>query len=513
MDVFNSVVYGFQISLQPINLLYCLIGAILGTLTGVLPGLGPSGTIAILLPITFHAPAVSSVIMLAGIFYGAQYGGSITSILVSIPGEPSSIVTCIDGHQMARHGRAGPALGISAFGSFIAGTIGVIGLMFVASPLAKMALKFGPPEYFSLMILGLIILIYLTQKSLIKAISMGAFGLILSFFGLDIVSAQPRFAFGFDDLLDGVGIVPIAMGLFGVAETLVNLEKTEELKLFETQIKGLLPSRKDWADSTWPLIRGTIIGFFLGILPGGGAILASFVSYAVEKRVTKHPERFGKGAIEGVAGPESANNAASSTGFIPLLTLGIPANVVLAMLFAGLLIHNITPGPLLLKEHPDVFWGVITSMYTGNVLLLILNLPLIGMWVQITKLPYRLLFPLIILFCVVGVYSIKNTVFDIWIMLIFGAIGYFMKKCDYEPAPLTLAYVLGPMLEQSLRQSLILSNGTFSIFLVRPISLIALVVAAFLLVTAFTSFAKQKRLQVVEAEDPLGQGMRPTGSE
>jgi putative tricarboxylic transport membrane protein len=500
MDLLSSVLYGFQISLQPMNLLYCLIGVILGTLTGVLPGLGPSGTIAILLPITFHAPAVSSIIMLAGIYYGAMYGGSTTSILVSIPGEPSSIVTIIDGHQMARQGRAGPALGISAFGSFIAGTIGVIGLMFIAYPLARMALKFGPPEYFSLMILGLIILIYLTQKSLIKAISMGAFGLILSFVGLDIVSGHPRFAFGVDELLDGVGIIPIAMGLFGVTEVLENLEKSEEVKLFETHIKGLLPNRKDWADSTWPIIRGTIIGFFLGILPGGGAILSSFVSYAVEKRISKHPEKFGKGAIEGVAGPEAANNAASSTGFIPLLTLGIPANVVMAMLFAGLLIHNITPGPLLLKEHPDVFWGVITSMYTGNVMLLVLNLPLIGMWVQITKLPFRLLFPLIILFCLIGVYSISNAVFDLWIMIIFGVIGYFMKKCDYEPAPLTLAYVLGPMLEQALRQSLIMSNGKFTIFLVRPISIVSLLVAAFLLITAFTNFAKQKRLKVVETE-------------
>ncbi len=464
MDLLNNLLFGFQVSLQPINLLYCFIGVLLGTLTGVLPGIGPSGTIAILLPITFHAPAVSSIIMLAGIFYGAMYGGSTTSILVSIPGEPSSIVTCMDGHQMARQGRAGPALGISAFGSFIAGTVGVVGLMLIAHPLARMALKFGPPEYFSLMILGLIILIYLTQKSLMKAISMGAFGLILSFVGLDIVSGKMRFTFNADELLDGVGIVPIAMGLFGVAEVLENLEQSEEMKLFESHIHGLLPSLKDWADSIWPILRGTVIGFFLGILPGGGAILASFVSYAVEKRVSRHPERFGRGAIEGVAGPEAANNAASSTGFIPLMTLGIPANVVMAMLFAGLLIHNVTPGPLLLKDHPDVFWGVVTSMYTGNVLLLVLNLPLIGMWVQITRIPFRLLFPLIILFCVIGVYSINNSVFDVWIMILFGGIGYFMKKCDYEPAPLTLAYVLGPMLEQALRQSLIMSNGSPMIF-------------------------------------------------
>jgi len=500
MDLLNNLLFGFQVSLQPVNLLYCFIGVVLGTLTGVLPGIGPSGTIAILLPITFHAPAVSSIIMLAGIFYGAMYGGSTTSILVSIPGEPSSIVTCIDGHQMARQGKAGPALGISAFGSFIAGTIGVVGLMVVAHPLAKMALRFGPPEYFSLMTLGLIILIYLTQKSLIKAISMGAFGLILSFVGLDIVSGKMRFTLNADELLDGVGIVPIAMGLFGVAEVLENLEKTGEAKLFETHIRGLLPGRRDWADSIWPILRGTVVGFFLGILPGGGAILASFVSYAVERRVSKHPEKFGQGAIEGVAGPEAANNAASSTGFIPLMTLGIPANVVMAMLFAGLLIHNVTPGPLLLKDHPDVFWGVVTSMYTGNVLLLILNLPLIGMWVQITKIPFRLLFPLIILFCVIGVYSISNSVFDVWIMIVFGVIGYFMRKCDYEPAPLTLAYVLGPMLEQALRQSLIMSNGSPVIFISRPISCICLAVAIFLLITAITAFAGRKRLEMVQQD-------------
>lgn len=487
-------------SLQPINLLYCLIGVLIGTLTGVLPGIGPTGTIAILLPVTFHAPPVSSIIMLAGIYYGAMYGGSTTSILVNIPGEPSSIVTCLDGYQMARQGRAGPALGISAFGSFIAGTIGIVGLMFIARPLARAALKFGPPEYFCLMVLGLIILIYLTQKSLIKAISMGAFGLILSYVGMDIVSGQIRFAYGIDELLDGIGIVPIVMGLFGVTEVLENLEKTTGVSLYETHIKGLLPSIKDWADSTWAIIRGTILGFFLGILPGGGAVLASFVSYAVEKRVSKHPERFGKGAIEGVAGPEAANNAASSGAFIPLMTLGIPSNVVMAMLFAGLLIHNITPGPLLLKDHPDIFWGVITSMYTGNVILLLLNLPLIGMWVQITKVPFRFLFSLIILFCVIGVYSINHSVFDIWIMIIFGLIGYFMKKCDYEPAPLALAYVLGPMLEQALRQSLIISNGSFTIFLFRPISCASLVVGAFLLVTAFTGYTKKKRLEVLKEQ-------------
>jgi putative tricarboxylic transport membrane protein len=399
---------------------------------------------------------------------------------------------------MARQGRAGPALGISAFGSFIAGTIGVFGLMMLAQPLVRFALRFGPPEYFSLMIMGLIILIYLTQKSLIKAISMGALGLILSFVGMDIISGKIRYTYDIDELLDGIGIVPVVMGFFGIAEIFENLETKGIRTLYQTHIKGLLPTLKDWADSIWAIIRGTVIGFFLGLLPGGGAPIASFVSYAIEKRISKHPERFGTGVIEGVASPESANNAASSGAFVPLLTLGIPSNVVMAMLFAGLLIHNITPGPLLLKNHPDIFWGVITSMYIGNVMLLVLNLPLIGLWVQITKVPFRLMFPIIILICIVGVYTLKNSVFDIWIMIIFGVIGYVMKKCQYEPAPLALAYVLGPMLEKSMRQSLIISNGSFKIFFVRPISAICLGIAAFLLITAITGISKKKRLEVVK---------------
>ncbi len=500
MDFSQNILYGFQASLQPINLLYCFIGVLIGTLVGVLPGLGPTGTMAILLPITFHAPPLSTVIMLAGIYYGAQYGGSTTSILVKIPGEPSSIITCLDGHEMARQGRAGPALGISAFGSFIAGTIGVIGVMMISGPLVRFALRFGPPEYFSMMVMGLIILIYLSQRSLIKAISMGALGLILSAVGMDVVSGQIRYTYDIDGLLDGVGIVPVAMGFFGIAEVFENLEKTGLRTLYQAHIKGLLPNLKDWADSIGAIVRGTVIGFFLGILPGGGAVLASFVSYAVEKRVSKHPEKFGTGVIEGVASPESANNAASSSAFIPLLTLGIPSNVVMAMLFAGLLIHNITPGPLLLKNHPDIFWGVITSMYIGNVMLLVLNLPLIRIWVLITKVPFRLMFPIIILICIVGVYTINNSVFDVWIMIIFGVIGYILKKCQYEPAPLVLAYVLGPMMEQAMRQSLIISSGSFKIFLVRPISAACLGIAAFLLITAITGFSKKKRLEVVQEQ-------------
>ena len=500
MEFSESILLGFQASLQPINLLFCFLGVLVGTLVGVLPGLGPTGTMAILLPITFYAPPLSSIIMLAGIYYGSQYGGSTTSILVNIPGEPSSIVTCLDGNQMARQGRAGPALGISAFGSFIAGTISVFGVMMIAQPLVRFALRFGPPEYFSLMVLGLVILIYLTQRSLMKAISMGALGLILSFVGMDAMSGRIRYTWNLDGLLDGIGIVPVVMGFFGIAEVFENLETKGIISLYQTHIKGLLPSLKDWADSIWAIVRGSVIGFFLGILPGGGAVIASFVAYAIEKRVSKHPEKFGTGIIEGVASPEAANNAASTSAFVPLLTLGIPANVVMAMLFAGLLIHNITPGPLLLKNHPDVFWGIITSMYIGNVMLLILNLPLIKMWVQITKVPFRLLFPIIILICIVGVYTLKNAVFDIWIMIIFGVVGYVMKKAQYEPAPLVLAYVLGPMMEKALKQSLLISNGSFKIFFLRPISAACLGVAIFLLVTAITGFSKKKRLEVVKEQ-------------
>jgi len=498
MDFWQGILLGFHNSLQPINLLYCFFGVFIGTLIGVLPGIGPAGAMAILLPVTSHVSPLSSIIMLAGIYYGAMYGGSTTSILVNIPGEPASVVTCLDGHQMALKGRAGPALGISAFGSFIAGTLGIIGLMLLAHPLARFALKFGPPEYVSLMVLGLIILTYLTEKSFIKAMAMATLGLILSSVGLDIISGQARFTFNVDNLLEGIGIVPMVMGLFGVAEVLENIEVTVKRSIFKTHIKGLLPNLRDWAASIWAIIRGTVIGFFLGILPGGGAILASFVSYAVEKRVSKNPERFGKGAIEGVAAPESANNAASSGAFIPLLTLGIPANVVMAMLFAGLLIHGIRPGPLLLKDYPEIFWGVIASMYIGNVMLLGLNLPLIGIWVQLLKIPFRFLFPMIILFCVIGVYSISNSVFDIGVMIVFGLVGYIMRKCDYEPAPLVLAYVLGPMLEQAMRQSLIISDGSFMIFLTRPIAGVCFAVCALLMILACTKFSRKKRVEVLQ---------------
>jgi putative tricarboxylic transport membrane protein len=494
LDLLHNVIMGLQASLQPINILYCFLGVFIGTLIGVLPGIGPVGTMAILLPITFHVPPLSTVIMLSGIYYGAMYGGSTASILLNIPGEPAAIVTCLDGYQMARQGRAGPALGIAAFGSFIAGTIGVIGLMSLAGPLARVALRFGPPEYAGLMVVGLTLLSYLSGRSFVKAVIMGVLGLVLSFIGTDIITGRERFTFGIDGLVVGVAIVPMVMGLFGIAEVMVNLEVTVETSVYQTHARNLLPSRKDWARSVGPITRGTLIGFFLGILPGGGALLASFTAYAVEKKVSKHPEEFGKGAIEGVAAPESANNAASSSSFIPLLTLGIPPNVVMAMLFVGLMIHGIKPGPMLLAEHPDIFWGVIMSMYFGNIMLLVLNLPLIGMWVQLLKLSTTYLYPIIILFCLIGVYSINSSIFDIGMMLAFGIIGYVLRKVGYEPAPLALAFVLGPLLEQALRQSLLISNGNFVILVNRPISAVCFGVAALLVISGIISNIKGKRL-------------------
>ncbi len=498
MDLFSGIIQGFSISFSLSNLFYCFMGVFIGTLIGVLPGIGPVGTISLLLPATFRLDPVSAIIMLAGIYYGAMYGGSTTSILVNIPGEAASVVTCLDGYQMARKGRAGAALGISAFGSFIAGTFGVIGLMFMAYPLARAALKFGPPEYFSLMVLGLTILTYLARGSMLKSLSMALLGLLLSFIGIDVITGLPRFTMDMVHLMDGIGLVPIAMGVFGISEVIINLEEVIRREVFETKIKGLLPNREEWKRSKFPILRGTIIGFFLGILPGGGAAISSFISYGVEKKLSRHPERFGTGMIEGVAGPESANNAAVGGAFIPLFTLGIPANVVMAVLLGALMIHGMTPGPMLLKEHPQIFWGTVTSMYLGNVLLLLLNLPLIGLWVKILRVPYRILFPLIILFCLIGAYSLKNTPFDMVVMLIFGVVGYLMRKFGYEGAPLLLAFVLGPMMEQALRQSLLISHGSFSIFFTRPISLASIGLAIFLLASYFLPFLRRKRMRIEE---------------
>jgi putative tricarboxylic transport membrane protein len=498
--VFHDLLYGFNIAIQPINLLSCFFGVFIGTLVGVLPGIGPVGAMSLLLPVTFGISPVSGIIMLAGIYYGAMYGGSTTSILVNIPGEAASVVTCLDGYQMALQGRAGSALGIAAFGSFIAGTFGVVGLMLLANPLANLAVRFGPTEYFSLMCLGMSVLIYLTQGSILRGLAMAGIGLFLSLVGQDIITGKARFTFGLAGLLDGVGLVPLVMGLFGISEIFLNLEKLTERIVLTTKIKGLLPNREDWRRSAKPIGRGTLLGFFLGILPGGGAIISSFVSYALEKKFSKNPERFGKGAIEGVAGPESANNSATSGAFIPLFSLGIPANVVMALLLGALMIHGLRPGPLMLTEHPEIFWGTVASMYVGNAMLLALNLPLIGIWVKILKIPYKTLFPLILLFCLIGVYSVSTNVFDIYVMLVFGALGYLLRKLNYEPAPLVLAFVLGPMLEQNLRQALILSDGRLSVFLTRPLSAGSLLLSLFLLLSAILPSFQRKRESVISEE-------------
>jgi putative tricarboxylic transport membrane protein len=498
MDILHNLVLGFQVALIPMNLLFCFVGVVIGTLVGVLPGIGPVGAMALLLPATFAVPLSSSLIMLAGIYYGAMYGGSTTSILVNIPGEAASVITCIDGYQMARQGRAGPALGISAIGSFIGGTFSIIGLMVVAVPLAKAALRFGPPEYFALMCAGLIVLTYLTQGSMVKSLMMALVGILLGSVGLDMVVGSPRFTFNVNELTDGVGIIPVVMGLFGVAEVFTNLETVITREVLQTKIANIWPSMKDYAQTKWSIARGSVLGFLLGILPGGGAILASFLSYGIEKKLAHDPTRFGKGAIEGVAGPETANNAAAGGSLIPLLTLGIPPNVVMAMLFSAMIIHGVQPGPLLMTSSPDVFWGLVASMYIGNVLLVLLNLPLIGLWVQLLKIPYRILLPLILLFCLIGAYSLNNSTFDVMVMIFFGGVGYLMRKFGYESAPLVLAFVMGPILEQNLRQALLMSHGSFIIFVSRPISAVTLATAFLLLLSNVLPSMKKKREKVGE---------------
>lgn len=500
MDLIHNLLYGFSVAFQPVNLLSCFFGVFVGTLVGVLPGIGPVGAMSLLLPVTFGLSPVSGIIMLAGIYYGAMYGGSTTSILVNIPGEAASVVTCLDGYQMALQGRAGPALGIAAFGSFIAGTFGIVGLMFLATPLADLALKFGPTEYFSLVCLGLSVLIYLTQGSVLRGLAMAGSGVFLSLIGQDVIEGTARFTFGLVGLIDGVGLVPLAMGLFGISEILLNLEKLTKRIIFETEIKSLFPTREDWRRAAKPIGRGTLLGFFLGILPGGGAIISSFLSYALEKKFSRHPEQFGKGAIEGVAGPESANNSASSGAFIPLFSLGIPANVVMALLLGALMIHGLQPGPLIVTQHPEIFWGTVASMYVGNVMLLALNLPLIGIWVRILRIPYKILFPLILLFCLIGAYAVGGNIFDIYVMLVFGVLGYFLRKLNYEPAPLVLAFVLGPMLEKNLRQALILSDGSIGVFVSRPLSAVSLFIAVFLLLSAVFPSLQKRRKEVVSEE-------------
>jgi putative tricarboxylic transport membrane protein len=493
MDFFSHLISGLGIALLPSNLLYALIGVIVGTAIGVLPGLGPPATIALLLPITFKINPVSAVIMLAGIYYGAMYGGSTTSILLNIPGEAASVVTCIDGYQMARQGRAGAALGVSALGSFFAGTLSIFAMTLLASPLAAFAIKFGYPEYSSLVILGLILSIYLSEESVLKGVMMAALGLLLGTIGIDPVFGVDRFTFGMPRLSDGLDLVVVVMGLFGITEVLCNIETPEIRDVFKTSIKKILPSLEDWKQCWMPMIRGSLIGFFIGVLPGGGGAISSFASYAVEKRVSKHPERFGKGAIEGVISPEAANNAASTSSFIPLMTLGIPGNATTAMIFVALMIHGIRPGPLLINEQPQLFWGVIGSMYVGNVMLLALNLPLISVWVRLLTIPYRYLAVLVVVICSVGAYSVTSNILDVGIMVLFGVFGYLMRKGGFPAVPLVLAMILGRILELSVQQSLIMSGGDVLIFTQKPISAALLLVAGIVLITPMLQYLRRKR--------------------
>jgi len=502
LDNINSLLYGFSIALQPEHLLFVFAGCFLGTLVGVLPGIGPVGAISILLPITFQMSSTGAIVLLAGVYYGVMYGGSTASILVNVPGETASVVTCLDGYRMARQGRAGPALGIAAFGSFIAGTAGLIGLQLIAAPLSGFALQFGPPEYFAIILLGFTFITYLSQGSILKAGIMGFTGLILSTIGLDPITSEQRMTFGVLNLFEGIGVAPLAMGLFGVAEVFTNLETLHTGEHIQVKVRSLLPSRWDWLRAKWAILRGTAVGFLMGILPGGGPVLSSFMAYGLEKRIANNPARLGKGAIEGVAAPEAANNAAASTSFIPLLTLGIPPNVVLAVLFGAFLIHGVQPGPLLLKEHPDMFWGIVASMYIGNVILLILNLPLIPIWVQVLRIPGKILYPLILLFCVIGAYGINNNVFDVYVMICFGVVGYLFRKFGYEAAPLILAFVLGPLFEVNLRRSLLISGGSFAIFFTRPIALAAIILALALVFFSLYQSVRRNRNKFPDFPEP-----------
>jgi TctA family transporter len=481
MEIFHHLAVGFGTALTAINLLYALIGVLLGTLIGVLPGIGPVATIAMLLPTTYALEPVSALIMLAGIYYGAQYGGSTTAVLVNMPGESSSVVTCLDGYQMARKGQAGAALAIAALGSFFAGSCATLLVAAVSLTLSALALKFGPAEYFSLMVLGLIGAVVLAHGSLVKAIAMIVLGLLLGIVGTDVNSGVERFTFGIPELTDGIGVVVVAMGLFGFAEIILNLESTEKREIIKTKLSGMWLTKSQLRDAAPAVLRGTALGSMLGVLPGGGAMLSSFASYSVEKKLAKDPSQFGKGDIRGVAGPESANNAGAQTSFIPLLTLGIPENAVMAMMVGAMTIHNIQPGPQVMTSNPQLFWGLIASMWIGNLMLVVLNLPLIGIWIKLLSVPYRMLYPAILLFCAIGVYTVNNTSFDVMQTAFFGAIGVLFAKLECEPAPLLLGFVLGPMMEENLRRALLLSRGDASVFATRPISA-GLLVAAILLV-------------------------------
>ena len=492
-STFDNLLLGFSIATQRDVLLYAFIGCLVGTLVGMLPGIGPLAGISILLPITFGLDATKAIVMLAGIYYGSQYGGSTTSILMRIPGEASSVMTCIDGYAMAQRGRAGAALAIAAVGSFAAGTFGVIALTVVAPPLAHLALKFGPPEYTALLLLGLVFLAYMSATSLARTLLMASVGLLLGCIGIDTMSGHFRYAFDIKELGDGIGIVPVAVGLFGLGEILSTPSRSAERPVVSPSLSELMPTRDEWRQAAMPIARGSVLGFLIGIVPGSAHIISSFISYGLEKRLSKHPEQFGNGAVAGVAGPESANNAASTGAFVPMLALGLPTGPVTAVLMAALLIHGVPPGPTLVTDHPQVFWGFIASMYVGNVMLLALNLPLVGLFVAVLRIPYAYLYPLIIMFCILGVYEVGHSIVDVWIMLIMGGVGYLMRKVDLDPAPLVLGLVIAPTLELSLRQSLVMSNGEWMIFFKRPISATLLALGGVLLALALVSAIRRQR--------------------
>jgi putative tricarboxylic transport membrane protein len=503
----DSLMLGFSVAFRPDVLLYAFLGCVVGTLVGMLPGIGPLAGISILLPVTFGLDATKAIVMLAGIYYGSQYGGSTTSILMRIPGEAASVMTCIDGYAMAQKGRAGAALCIAAVGSFIAGTFGVIALTVIAPPLGAFALRFGPPEYTALLVLGLVFLAYMSSTSLARTLLMASFGLLLGCIGIDVMTGHFRYAFDIPELGDGIGIVPVAVGLFGLGEILSTPSRSVTAKVAAPRLRELMPTSKEWRDSAMPIARGTVLGFLVGIVPGSAHIISSFLSYALEKRISRHPEEFGKGAVAGVAGPESANNSASTGAFVPMLALGLPTGPVTAVLMAALLIHGVPPGPQLVTEHPQVFWGFIASMYVGNLMLLALNLPLVGLFVNVLRIPYAYLYPLIIMFCIIGVYEVNHSIVDVWIMLAMGVVGYLLRKFDFDPAPLVLGLVIAPTFEMSLRQSLVMSNGAWTIFFERPIAGVLLAVSAVLLVLSLVSFLlkrKDWRAKLAEAESSEG---------
>ena len=499
----DSLWLGFSVALQPAVLWYAFLGCLVGTIVGVLPGIGPLTGMSILLPATYGLDATKAIVMLAGIYYGSQYGGSTTSILMRIPGEAASVMTCIDGYAMAQKGRAGAALCIAAVGSFIAGTFGVIMLSLIAPPLADLALRFGPPEYAALLVLGLIFLAYMSSTSLPRTLLMASFGLMLGMIGIDNMTGHFRYSFDIAELGDGIGIVPVAVGLFGLGEILATPSADVIGKVIAPKLRELFPSRQEWRDAGWPIARGSVLGFLIGLTPGSAHIISSFLSYAIERRISKHPEEFGKGAVAGVAGPESANNAASTGAFVPMLALGLPTGPITAVLMAALMINGVAPGPQLVTQHPEVFWGFVASMYVGNVMLLMLNLPLVGLFVNVLRIPYVYLYPLVVMFCIIGVYAVNNSIVDVWIMLIMGVVGYALRKFGLDPAPLVLGLVISPTLEMSLRQSLIMSNGNWTIFFQRPIAATLLAGCAVLLALAALSLARKRkdwRSKLAEAE-------------